>query len=102
LNDTIIIFDRIREDSHTLRKRPFADIINHAINVTLGRTLMTSGTTLSVLLALLIFGGSVIFDFVFVMTIGVFVGTISSLFIVTPIMLYFHDKETELKVVKQN
>ncbi|SCA62440.1 Uncharacterized protein SCG7109_AA_00370 [Chlamydiales bacterium SCGC AG-110-M15] len=101
LNDTIIIFDRIREDSHIMRKRPFAEIVNHSLNVTLSRTFLTSGTTLSVLIALLLFGGSMIFDFVLVMTIGVVIGTLSSWFIVSPIMIYFHDREAELKPVKQ-
>lgn len=101
LNDTIIIFDRIREDNHLMRKRSFVDIVNHSLNVTLSRTLLTSGTTLSVLVALLLFGGSMIFDFVLVMTIGVIAGTLSSWFIVAPIMLYFHNREVELKPAKQ-
>jgi SecD/SecF fusion protein len=94
LNDTIIIFDRIREDIRILRKLPFSEIVNHALNATLGRTLMTSGTTLLVLLALVIFGGSSIFNFALVMTIGVVVGTLSSLFVAAPLLLYFHNKET--------
>jgi SecD/SecF fusion protein len=93
LNDTIIIFDRIREDVRIMRKKPFAEIVNIALNTTLSRTLMTSVTTLSVLIALVLFGGSIIFDFVIVMTVGVIFGTLSSLFIVPPIMLYFHNKE---------
>lgn len=93
LNDTIIVFDRIREEVKVLRKWKFEDIINHALNVTLSRTLMTSGTTLIVLLALLVFGGSSMFGFTLVMTIGIFVGTLSSLFIAAPVMLYFHYRE---------
>ncbi len=100
LNDTIIIFDRIREDSHIMRKHSFIDIVNHALNTTLSRTLITSGTTLIVLLSLVIFGGNLIFDFVLLMTIGVIIGTLSSLFIVSPILLYFHKKEPDLKAVK--
>lgn len=92
LNDTIIIFDRIREDLRVMRKMKYIDIINHALNATLSRTLMTSGTTLLVLLALVVLGGSTIFDFALVMTIGVIVGTLSSLFIAAPVMLYFHRK----------
>jgi SecD/SecF fusion protein len=95
LNDTIIVFDRIREDSKVLRKMSFADIINHSLNVTLSRTLMTSGTTLLVLLALVILGGKSIFAFSLVMTIGVLVGTASSLFIASPVMLYFHNREKQ-------
>lgn len=95
LNDTIIVFDRIREDSKLFRKMKFTDIINHSLNVTLSRTLMTSGTTLLVLLALVILGGKSIFAFSLVMTIGILVGTLSSLFIASPVMLYFHNKEQE-------
>lgn len=95
LNDTIIVFDRIREDMKVLRKLPFNEIVNHALNVTLSRTIMTSGTTLLVLLALVILGGKSIFGFSLVMTIGVLVGTFSSLFIATPVLIYFHDKEVE-------
>jgi SecD/SecF fusion protein len=93
LNDTIIVFDRIREDMKILRKLKFSEIINHALNVTLSRTLMTSGTTLLVLLALVFLGGKSIFAFSLVMTIGVVVGTLSSLFIASPVLLYFHNRE---------
>ena len=93
LNDTIIVFDRIREDIKLLRKLPFHEVVNHALNVTLSRTIMTSGTTLLVLFALVLLGGKSIFSFSLVMTIGVIVGTFSSLFIASPVMIYFHDRE---------
>lgn len=93
LNDTIIIFDRIREEAHLQPKKPFNVLVNEALNVTLSRTVMTSLTTLLVLLALDIFGGASIFAFSIVMTIGVVVGTLSSLFIAAPVMLFFHHKE---------
>lgn len=93
LNDTIIVFDRIREDIRILRKLSFPEIINHALNVTLSRTIMTSGTTMLVLLALVLLGGHSIFAFSLVMTIGVVVGTFSSLFIATPTLLYLHNRE---------
>lgn len=93
LNDTIIIFDRIREDSRIFRKMKFSELINHALNVTLNRTLMTSGTTVLVLIALVTLGGSAIFSFALVMTLGVVFGTFSSLFIASPALLYFHGKE---------
>ena len=93
LNDTIIVFDRIREDMHIYRKMKFDEIINLALNVTLGRTVMTAGTTLLVLLALVLFGGSSIFGFSLVMFIGILVGTFSSLFIAAPVLLYFHNRE---------
>lgn len=93
LNDTIIVFDRIREDLHIMRKMSFPQIINHALNVTLSRTIMTSGTTLLVLLALVLLGGKSIFAFSLVMFIGVLVGTASSLFIASPVLLYLHNRE---------
>lgn len=95
LNDTIIVFDRIREDTQLFRKMKFEDIINHSLNVTLSRTLMTSGTTLLVLLTLVLLGGKSIFAFSLVMTIGVLVGTLSSLFIAAPVLLYFHNREQQ-------
>lgn len=95
LNDTIIIFDRIREDLVLYRKKSFSEIINHALNVTLTRTLMTSGTTLLVLFTLVMLGGKSIFGFSLVMTIGVIVGTLSSLFIASPVMLFIHNREVQ-------
>ncbi|QVL57921.1 MAG: protein translocase subunit SecD [Simkaniaceae bacterium] len=93
LNDTIIIFDRIREDLRHMRKHSFKDVVNHALNVTLSRTVMTSGTTLVVLLALLFLGGSAIFGLSLVMVIGVVFGTFSSLYVAAPLLLFFHSKE---------
>lgn len=95
LNDTIIVFDRIREDIRLMRKSSFLEIINHALNVTLSRTLMTSGTTLLVLLPLVILGGSTIFAFSLVMIVGVVFGTLSSLFIAAPMLHYFHARDEE-------
>lgn len=92
LNDTIIIFDRIREDLKHLRKMSFEDMINHALNATLSRTVMTSGTTLLVLIALVLFGGPSIFSFALIMTIGIAIGTLSSLYIAAPTLLFFHKK----------
>jgi SecD/SecF fusion protein len=97
LNDTIIIFDRIREDIRQLRKMSFTEIINHALNATLSRTVMTSGTTLLVLIALVLFGGSSIFNFAFIMTLGIAIGTLSSLYIAAPMLLYFHQREVAKK-----
>lgn len=95
LNDTIIIFDRIREDMRLLRKNQLSEIINHALNVTLSRTLMTSGITLLVLIPLILMGGSTIFGFALVMAVGVVFGTLSSLFIAAPLMQYFHNRESQ-------
>lgn len=93
LNDTIIVFDRIREDLKLMRKMSYADVINHALNVTLSRTLMTSGTTLLVLFTLVLLGGHSIFAFSLVMTIGVLIGTLSSLFVAPAMLLYLHNRE---------
>lgn len=93
LNDTIIVFDRIREDVRLMRKSSFSEIINHALNVTLSRTMMTSGSTLLVLIPMMALGGSTLFGFSLVMAIGVIFGTLSSLFIAAPLMKYFHDRE---------
>jgi len=100
LNDTIIVFDRIREDIKHLRKLSLTAVVNHALNVTLSRTVMTSGTTLLVLLALLFIGGQSIFAFSLVMTIGVFVGTLSSLYIASPVMIWYHNYEHRNDVSK--
>ena len=95
LNDTIIVFDRIREDTKLMRNKTLSEIINHALNVTLSRTLMTSGITLLVLIPLIVLGGSTIFGFALVMAIGVIFGTLSSLFIAAPLMQYFHNREMQ-------
>ncbi len=93
LNDTIIIFDRIREEMRLTRNKPLPFIVNSALNATLSRTTITSGTTLLVLIALVALGGSSIFSFALVMTIGVFFGTLSSWYIASPLMLFFHGRE---------
>lgn len=93
LNDSIIIFDRIREDRKLRPDRPLKEVINLALNATLGRTIMTSTTTLVVLIALLTIGGSSIFGFSLVTTIGVIFGTFSSLFLAAPLLLFFEKKK---------
>jgi preprotein translocase subunit SecF len=89
LNDTIVVFDRIRENltKKGARKRDPVELINESINETLPRTVLTSGTTLVVLLALLILGGAVIFDFTLVLILGVVVGTYSSIFVASPALV---------------
>jgi SecD/SecF fusion protein len=86
VNDTVIVFDRIREFRGLYRKRPRAEVMNLALNSTLSRTINTSFTTLLVLLAIFIFGGEVIRGFVFALLIGIGVGTYSSLFVATPLV----------------
>jgi preprotein translocase subunit SecF len=88
LNDTIVIFDRVRDNLKILRKTKFGDLLNTSINQTLSRTTITSGTTLMTVLALFIFGGEVINDFAFTMMIGVIVGTYSSIYMSCS-LLYF-------------
>lgn len=94
LNDTIIVFDRIRENIKRLRRKPFDEIINKSINETLSRTILTSSTTLFVVLALFILGGNVIHNFAFAMLIGIIVGTYSSIFVASPVLLLWHDNRS--------
>jgi len=90
LNDTIVVFDRIRENLD-LKKGKFLDIVNVSLNNTLSRTLLTSATTGIVVLMLLFFGGGAINDFALIMATGVIVGTYSSLFVATPVMIIYHN-----------
>lgn len=94
LNDTIVVFDRIRENMHKkgARKRKPVDLINQSINETLPRTILTSGTTLAVLLALLVLGGPVIFDFTVVLILGVIIGTYSSIFVASPALIEIQNR----------
>ena len=91
LNDTIIVYDRIRENRNKDRKVPFAQMVNGAINQTLSRTLLTSGTVFFVILCLFFVGGTVIHDFTFAMLIGVVTGTYSSIFVASPILIFYED-----------
>ncbi|MBN1267988.1 MAG: protein translocase subunit SecD, partial [Kiritimatiellae bacterium] len=97
VNDTIVVFDRIREDLKLLRGRPYKDICNLSINQTLSRTLLTSITTLLTVVMLLVFGGGAINDFALTLFIGIVVGTYSSIFIATPVMLLWHREEKPAK-----
>ncbi|MDP8258335.1 MAG: protein translocase subunit SecD [Candidatus Aadella gelida] len=92
INDTIVLFDRIREDRKIMRKAGQEEIINTSINQTLSRTVLTSITTLLVVLALFVFGGKVIHDFSFVLLVGVIVGTYSSIFIASPLLVDWPSK----------
>lgn len=94
LNDTIIVFDRIRENLRRFRRKPFEEIMNSSINETLSRTILTSTTTLIVVLALFILGGGVIHDFVFAILIGIITGTYSSIFVASPILLIWEGSFT--------
>lgn len=90
LNDTIVIFDRIREETKLMRKADYPTVVNTSLNRTLARTLLTSLTTLLVVAALYLFGGQVINDFAFALLIGVGVGTYSSVFVASPILVEWH------------
>ena len=87
LNDTIIVFDRIRENLRKHHKKPLQTIINKSVNETLGRTILTSLTTLMVVIILFVMGGGIIHDFAFALIVGVVVGTYSSIFVASPILL---------------
>ena len=86
LNDTVIVFDRVREYLDYNSSPDFKGLVNKALNTTLSRTINTSATTLVVLVAIFIFGGETIRGFVFAILVGILVGTYSSLFIATPVM----------------
>ncbi|WP_306115175.1 MULTISPECIES: protein translocase subunit SecD [unclassified Roseovarius] len=88
LNDTVVVFDRVRENLRKYKKKPLAEVLNISINETLSRTIMTSVTTLLALLALYVLGGDVIRGFVFAMIWGVIVGTYSSVFVASTILLW--------------
>lgn len=87
LNDTIIVFDRIRENLRKHHKKPMEFIVNRSINETLSRTILTSLTTLAVVVTLFVLGGGIIHDFAFALIIGVLVGTYSSIYVASPILL---------------
>ncbi len=91
LNDTIIVYDRIRENYGKHKKKGFDAVVNRSINETLSRTILTSGTTLLVVLALFIFGGGVIHNFAFALLIGILVGTYSSIFVASPVLILWDD-----------
>ncbi len=91
MNDTIVIFDRIRENLHLNRRERLVDVINRSVNQTLSRTVMTSGLTFLTVISLLLFGGPVLHGFSFALVAGIIVGTYSSVYIASPIVLGFHD-----------
>lgn len=88
INDTVVVYDRIRENLRKYRKASMPELVNLSINDTLSRTALTSGTTLVALIALYVFGGQVIADFTFAMIFGILIGTYSSVFVAAPILHY--------------
>lgn len=92
LNDTIVIFDRIRENIRKFRKDAYVDLLNRSINETLPRTVLTSGTTVATLFALFLLGGEVIRPFALVLILGVMIGTYSSIFVASPALLEIENR----------
>lgn len=100
INDTVIVFDRIRENRNNYKGRSFVDIVNQSINETLSRTVNTTITAELVLLILLFFGGESLQGFAFTMAIGFLVGTYSSIFIATPFVIWYMSKIKKMDVGK--
>ncbi|MGC9513029.1 MAG: protein translocase subunit SecF [Fidelibacterota bacterium] len=100
LNDTIVVFDRIRENRRTHKNKTFPDVINLSINESLSRTVITSLTTFLVVLILVLFGGEVLFGFSIAMLIGIIVGTYSSSFVASPLLIIW-DKKVRQKDIKK-
>src|SRR5262249_14069828 len=92
LNDTVIVYDRIRENMSVRTKHDLVDVLNRSVNETLSRTLLTSLNTLATVLCLLFLGGKVIFGFALAMVIGIVVGTYSSIFVAAPILLFLEQR----------
>jgi preprotein translocase subunit SecF len=101
LNDTIVVFDRIRENFPRMRKSEPIEVVNRSINETLARTLMTSGTTLLVLIALFVFGGEIIHAFAFTLIVGVLVGTYSSIYVASSALLQLGVSKYDLMQVEK-
>jgi len=92
VHDTIIVSDRIREDAAKRRREPIATIMNRAINETLSRTILTSGTAIMVLIALLVFGGPILRPSAFTLLVGFITGTYSSVYIAGPVVLFWEGR----------
>ena len=90
-NDTIVVFDRIRENIKLMRREKLADIVNRSINQTLSRTILTAGLTFLTVLALYLFGGEVLHGFSFALVIGILIGTYSSIAIAAPILVAYQE-----------
>jgi preprotein translocase subunit SecF len=101
LNDTIVVFDRIRENFRRLRKESTVEVMNTAINQTLSRTIITSATTFLTVLALFFFGGEIIHGFAVALMVGIVVGTYSSIYIATPAVLAMGVSREDLMPIKK-
>lgn len=92
MNDKVVVFDRVRENLHLSKKESLYDILNRSVNETLPRTIMTGTTTLASLLALIVLGGAVIRPFALVLTFGILIGTFSSIYVASPVLLWIERK----------
>lgn len=95
INDTVVVFDRIREDLRKYKKKPLGELFNMSVNEMLARTVMTSVTTLLALVALYIFGGEVLRGFIYALIFGVVIGTYSSIFIAAPTLMFMNIRRSE-------
>ncbi len=102
INDTVVVFDRVRENLRRYRKAGMIEILNRSLNETLSRTIMTSVTTMLALLALYFFGGEIIRDFAFAMMWGIVIGTYSSIFIAVPLLLQVNLRRPDEKKVEES
>jgi preprotein translocase subunit SecF len=101
VNDTVVVYDRIRETVGKQKGTPFINVINTAINETLSRTILTSVVTMLVVIMLLIFGGATLWDFSLALTVGIVVGTYSSIFIASPIVLWTENYMEKRRAAKE-
>jgi preprotein translocase subunit SecF len=92
MNDKVVVFDRVRENLHLHKKQSLYDLLNRSVNETLPRTVMTGSTTLACLLALLIFGGAIIRPFAWILIFGIVIGTFSSIYVGSPLLLWIERK----------
>jgi preprotein translocase subunit SecF len=102
LNDTIVIFDRIRENMHGQRREQYTTVVNASVNQTLSRTILTTGTVLIVVVALLVFGSEVTRDFAFALLVGMIAGTYSTVFIASALLVYWPQRGARRAVSAAN
>ena len=95
MNDTIVIFDRIRENLKTQRRMPLAQLVNLSINQTLSRTILTSGLTFLTVLSLYLFGGEVLHGFSFALVVGILIGTYSSIAVAAPMLVAYLESRSD-------
>ena len=97
LNDTVVIFDRIREYTNLFKTEPYPIVVNRSVNTTVSRTFVTSGTTLLVVVTLFTFGGEVLRGFAFALIIGIIIGTYSSIFVATPVVVELNQRSASAR-----